>query len=92
MTALPLPRRIQAAEARILIEENFIKRLEILELTQADYAAAIARTSQLGLSSGVVYDALHLVAAEKANCQRLYTCNLAHFNRLRPLGITLTAP
>ena len=92
LTALPLPRKIQATDARILIEENFIKRLEILELTQADYATALTRSSQLGLVSGVVYDALHLVAAERANCQRLYTCNLAHFNRLRPVGITVTAP
>ena len=42
--------------------------------------------------SGVVYDALHLIAAERAGCQRIYTYNLAHFNRLKPLGITVTAP
>ncbi len=92
LTALPLPRKIQAAEARILIEENFIKRLEILELSQVDYAAALTRSSQLGLVSGVVYDALHLIAAERASCQRIYTYNLVHFNRLNPLGITVTAP
>lgn len=69
-----------------------MKRLEILDLTQADYAAAIVRSSQLGLLSGVVYDALHLIAAERANCHRLYTYNLVHFNRLKPHGITVTAP
>lgn len=92
LTALPLPRKIQAAEARILIEENFIKRLEVLPLTPADYASALARCSQLGLVSGVIYDALHLLAAQRANCQRIFTYNLAHFNRLQPLGITVTAP
>ena len=92
LTALPLPRKIQAAEARILIEENFIQRLEVLPLTPADYASALTRSSQLGLVSGVVYDALHLVAAERANCQRIYTYNLAHFHRLHPVGITVTAP
>ena len=92
LTALPLPRKIQPAEARILIEENFIKRLEILKLTQADYTTALARSSQLGLVSGVVYDALHLVAAERARCQRIYTYNLTHFHRLQPVGITVTAP
>ena len=92
LTALPLPRKIQAAEARILIEENFIKRLEILELTQADYATALTRSSELGLVSGVVYDALHLVAAERASCQRIYTYNLVHFNRLQPHRIIVTAP
>ena len=65
---------------------------EGLPLTQTGYATALTRSSQLGLVSGVVYDTLHLVAAERANCQRLYTCNLAHFNRLRPVGITVTAP
>lgn len=92
LTALPLPKKIQAADARILIEENFIKRLEILKLTQTDYATALTRSSQLGLVSGVIYDALHLVAAEKAHCQRIYTYNLTHFHRLQPLGITVTAP
>ena len=92
LTALPLPRRIQAAEARVLIDENFIKRLEVLTLTPADYARALVRSSQLGLVSGVIYDALHLVAAERAKCQRIYTYNIAHFNRLQPLGVTVTAP
>ncbi len=92
LTALPLPRKIKATEALVLIEENFIKRLEILTLTQADYAAALIRSSQLGLVSGVVYDALHLVAAERAGCQRIYTYNLAHFQRLQPHGIIVTAP
>jgi predicted nucleic acid-binding protein len=92
LTALPLPRKIQPAEARILIEENFIKRLEVLTLTAADYASALTRSSQLGLVSGIIYDALHLAVAERAKCQRIYTYNLAHFHRLQPVGITVTAP
>jgi predicted nucleic acid-binding protein len=92
LTALPLPRRIQPADARRLIEENFSGRLRVIGLRRADYAEAIRRVSDLGLGSGAVYDALHAVAAEKASCRRIYTYNLSHFQRLGPRGITVTAP
>ena len=92
LTALPLPRRVQPEEARMLVEENFLGRLEILELTRADYAAALARTSRLGLVSGIIYDALHLAAAERAGCQRLFTYDLAHFRSLQPLSTRVSAP
>ncbi len=36
-----------------------------------------------GLTGGIIYDALHLEAARKAGCARIYTYNLAHFRALR---------
>lgn len=92
LTALPLPRRVQPADARLLIEKNLSRHFRIIELTQSDYFDAVRRVSDLGLTSGAVYDALHIVAAEKASCRRIYTYNLAHFQRFDPRGITITAP
>ena len=92
LTALPLPRRISPEDARKLIETNFLNRLEIVEISRDSYAQAIRRTANLGLSSGIIYDALHLVCAEISGCQRLYTYNLAHFNQLNPLHVTVTSP
>jgi predicted nucleic acid-binding protein len=92
LTALPLPRRIRPDEALRLIETNFLPRLTILDLVAADYVLALQRVSACGLTSGVIYDALHLGAAEKAACERLYTYNLAHFTRLRPQSVLITSP
>ena len=89
---MPLPRRISPDDARKLIEANFLSRLEIVEVLREGYEEAIRRTADLGMSSGIIYDALHLAGAKRSGCQRLYTYNLAHFNKLNPLGITITSP
>jgi len=92
LTALPLARRILPDAALRLIEANFSTRLTILALDASDYTHALRRVSTLGLASGIIYDALHLRAAENSGCERLYTYNLAHFNRLKAPGILVESP
>jgi len=92
LTALPLRRRVQPAEARRLVIETIRKRLKIIALPETAYFHAVERVSELGLVSGVTYDALHLEAAESRGCRRLYTHNLRHFERLNPDGVQITAP
>jgi len=92
LTALPLPRRIQPAEAARLIEENFFGHLDVVPLSAADYKAAMARVAALGLHSGAVYDALHVRCAEKADCDRIITYNTADFARLAPPGLDVVTP
>jgi len=92
LTALPLARRIQPAEAARLIEANFLEHLEVLPLSAADYKAAIAHVSSLGLPSGAIYDALHARCAERSGCDRILTYNTADFTRLAPPGIEITTP
>lgn len=92
LTALPLPRRIQPFEARRLISENFETRLELVVADREAYASALKRVTDLGLVSGVIYDALHLACAESAGCKRLFTYNLADFQRLKPEGVVVSAP
>lgn len=92
LTAMPLQQRIQPAEARELIEENLIRRLTILEIKDTTYSKAIRKVADLGLRSGMIYDALHLVCAESANCDRIYTFNLKHFQRLEPAEIEVVSP
>lgn len=92
LTAMPLKQRIQPAEAHELIAENLIRRLTILETGQTVYSAAIRNVADLGFRSGMVYDALHLAAAEAASCERLYTFNMKHFLRLEPKGIEVLSP
>ena len=92
LTALPLPRRIQPAEARLIVTDSVQKKLTILPLSSRIYERAMARVADRGLASGVIYDALHLQCAEGAKCRRLYTYNLGDFQRLQPQSVTLLAP
>ena len=63
LTALPLPRRVTPTEADRLIEESICRRLQIVELGEDDYRSAIGRLSRSGLADGIIYDALHAIAA-----------------------------
>ena len=92
LTALPLPRRIQPVEASQLIQENFVNRLTVIEISRKRYLTSMERVSKLGLASGIIYDALHLECAEKTNCSRLYTYNLREFHKLQPEKVSITAP
>ena len=91
LTALPLRRRISGPEAMRLIEANFLKHLKIIPLNQNDYVKALRLVANLGRVSGQIYDALHVVAAMKAGCGRIYTYNSRHFLGLEP-SILVEAP
>jgi len=92
LTAMPLVPRISPADAARLIRENFSRDLTVLPLSAGNYAAAVERVAALGLASGVIYDALHLIAAERHACKRLYTYNLGDFSRLGSDAIEIMAP
>jgi len=92
LTALPLPRRIQPGEARAMIAEGLRKKVSVQTLPARLYERAIDRVAARGMASGAIYDALHVECAEAAGCQRLYTYNLSHFERLGPGDWKLLAP
>lgn len=92
LTALPLPQRITGAEAHRLIEANFINRLNVVGLSRTDYRKAMQLCADRGRTSGQVYDALHLIAALKSGCTRLFTCNLKHFQQLATDSIEVASP
>ena len=82
LTTLPLSPRLMAGEARSLIRRNVLSKAEIVALTGADYEAVIERMLENGLVGGVIYDALHVMAAEKAGAGRLVTLNRRDFERI----------
>ena len=92
LTAVPLPRRILPGEARQLIQESILGRVTAVPLTADDYAHALARVADAGLTSGAVYDALHVCCAERMSIDRILTYNIGDFERCRPRGILITAP
>lgn len=92
LTALPISKRISSVEARMLIEENMLARLHVVELNGLDYAHALGTAAHKGLTSGIIYDALHVEAAKKAGCSRIYTYNISHFRALSPEEILVSSP
>jgi predicted nucleic acid-binding protein len=83
LSALPLKRRITPYEAFQLVEESILSRVQVIELSRSDYQQAMKKVLAANLGSGAVYDAIHLVSAEKASCNQIFTFNLKHF---RPLA------
>jgi predicted nucleic acid-binding protein len=92
LTAMPLVPRISPADAARLIRENFSRDLTVLPLSASNYAAAVERVAAIGLASGVIYDALHLIAAERHRCKRIYTYNRVDFSRLGSDSVEIMAP
>ncbi len=85
LTALPVEPRVPAATARTLLG-RLREHVEVLELGEADYDAAMERCAASGLRSDAIYDALHLLAAERWGADRLLTFNTRDFVRLSAVG------
>ena len=81
LTRFPFGDKIPPATAWDLLQ-RLSGLLQTIPLTEADYQAALARCAERNLISGVIYDALHLQAAIKADAQVLYTANVRDFERL----------
>lgn len=84
LTALPLKPRLAPADVHRMVEKSVLTQFEIVPLSAQHYAEALELTVQRGLSSGAIYDALHLVGARAARCDALLTFNRRHFEALTP--------
>ena len=86
LTSLPLHPKIRPDLAHRLILENIESATEVVELSAADYRSVLDGVRALGLTGGVVYDALTAFAARKAKVDRLLTFNVSDFKRVWPEG------
>jgi predicted nucleic acid-binding protein len=76
-----------------LLSENILSVFEIVALSKDDYHNALQRCIQSGWPGGRIYDALHIESAQKAQCERIYTFNVRHFQQLAPeLSDQIEAP
>ena len=78
------PRRISPQEAQQLIQQNIVDVFEVITLSEQDYMSVIKHLSELGIIGGVIYDALILKAAIKANVDCVITLNIDDFKRVYP--------
>jgi predicted nucleic acid-binding protein len=84
LTRTPYPTRVTAAIAWQVLEENVLKSFEIETLSRSEYIRTIKECASQGWSGRRIYDALHIAAARKAACSRIYTFNVSHFRQLAP--------
>jgi predicted nucleic acid-binding protein len=84
LTRAPLTPPVYPSEAWRLLAENVLPHFQIAALDGNHYRAVWQQASEKGWTGGLIYDALHLAAAENARCKRIYTFNLRHFRQLAP--------
>lgn len=93
LTTLPVQPRLSPDTARRLIREDVEAVADVVDLRATDYRQVLDDLSALGVSGGVIYDALAVRAARKANVDRLITLNVGDFRRVWPdAGEILQAP
>lgn len=92
LTVLPMEPRVTGAVAAAVLE-RVGRAVRLVAPTAATYRAAVDRCSGRSLRSGAVYDALHLVTAEREAADVLLTFNTGDFQRLAdPDGPRIVAP
>jgi predicted nucleic acid-binding protein len=84
LTRTPFVKRIFADEAQIMIEQTIVPSFQIIEVTTQSYLAAIDLCAKAGWKGGRIHDAVHIQAALQAECDLIYTYNLADFHALAP--------
>ncbi len=87
LTRLPSSMRASPAQALQLVD-RVRQVFEVVTLESTIYDDAMQRCTDRGFSSGIVFDALHLVAAERSAAHVVVTFNGSDFTRL----ITPTSP
>jgi predicted nucleic acid-binding protein len=92
LTALPLKPKLSPADAERIIAKSILEHFTIIPLGVKEYQDALGLTVARNLSSGAVYDALHVTGARGAGCTTLYTLNLRHFQALAPGDPLISAP
>ena len=84
LTRTPFPRRVSPAEAWQILQENVLQLFEVQSLSRSDYTEVVRQCAAQGLAGDQIFDALHILAARKAHCSRIYTFNVEDFRRVAP--------
>ena len=76
-----------------MLERDIFACCELVELDGEDYRTVLTSAAQSGWRGGAIYDALLLQCAAKTQPDRVYTFNVADFQRLAPqLADRICAP
>ncbi|MES2391815.1 MAG: PIN domain-containing protein [Acidobacteriota bacterium] len=83
LSGMPRPYRLPQ-DAALQIVEQTREIMQIITLTEKEYATTIASLGNTGLIGGIVYDALLMQCARKANAKHIYSWNARHFKLVAP--------
>lgn len=93
LTKLPLAIRIQPDVVITLIDKNMVANCEIIDLNTAEYIEVLKEAANNNLTSGTIFDGLHVKAALKARVNKIFTYNLKDFKKFEiPETIELLKP
>ena len=66
------------------IEQNVLSSFEIEALSRSEYTRVLKDCAAQGWGGGRIHDALHIAAARRAQCDRIYTFDVTHYRQLAP--------
>ena len=91
LVALPISPRCTPSQAQTIIRTSVVPRLAPVALTAKDYDRALDVAAASGLGGSAIYDALHLMAADRLGATYLVTANQKHFTTLARAARTRVA-
>ncbi|MCZ7625002.1 MAG: VapC toxin family PIN domain ribonuclease [Candidatus Methylomirabilota bacterium] len=93
LTTLPIRPKITPGIAGRLIRSNVEATAKVVSLSPSEYSSVVKRMADLGLSGGVIYDAIIAKVATKSQVDHVLTFNTDDFKRVWPEGANrLIAP
>lgn len=92
LTRLPPPRRLPAAAALALLDENFLRRAEVVALDANTYRDLLQRAPACGVLGGRIYDAVIVACARLAGASALLTFNERDFLPLAGRDLDIIVP
>ncbi len=82
MTRLPYRPKIHPADADRMLQDDILPFFLLVELAAEEYREAVAMCLRANRPGAVIFDCLHLLSAQTAGCDRLYTFNVKDFRAL----------
>ncbi|WP_075091028.1 PIN domain-containing protein [Haloferula sp. BvORR071] len=92
LTSLPLDPKISPRDAQRLIRAIILNCFEIVPESPEVISRAMRMAAQRGMDGTAIRDALCIVAAHKAECEKLLTFNLENFRSLAPEDPMVACP
>ncbi|MGD0521985.1 MAG: PIN domain-containing protein [Terracidiphilus sp.] len=83
LSRLPGGKKVRPDLAGLLVEQ-IAARMTVVPLSAEDYVATLRETARMGLSGGIVFDALLLACARKIGAEQIYTWNVRHYRMVAP--------
>lgn len=84
LTRTPFRPTVFPAEAWQILHENILPYFQLVTITPVMYIETIRECAEKGWIGGRIHDAIHLRCAREAECGRIYTFNVRHFQQLAP--------